>query len=315
MWTLRRVDEWGDYRSPFVCHGKSAPSPPPAPDPTTTANAQSAADINTAEATQGMNMVGQVTPYGNLAYNQTGSFTTPSGQSVPQYTADITLNPQQQQALNQQESLTNSLYSMANNQVPAVQNALSTPINASSLPALPTNPSGIDQNATNTVYQGETGLLQPQFQQQTESTQDQLLQEGLDPQTAAYQTAMGNVERNQNAELGQVADQAVSTGAQLGAQQFSQAQSANEAALQEQENLQLLPLNEAIALTSGTQINNPSFVTAPQTSVAPTDVLGAYGLQQSAQNTAYQGGLAQANSGNTAAAGLVGAAATAAAIY
>jgi hypothetical protein len=47
------------------------------------------------------------------------------------------------------------------------------------------------------------------------------------------------------------------------------------------------PLNEAAALLTGQQVQAPSFVNTPQTSVAPTDYMQAVGLQQAALNNAF----------------------------
>ena len=47
------------------------------------------------------------------------------------------------------------------------------------------------------------------------------------------------------------------------------------------------PINEASALLTGQMIQNPNFVNTPQTQIAPTDYLGAVGLQQGALNNAY----------------------------
>jgi len=62
-------------------------------------------------------------------------------------------------------------------------------------------------------------------------------------------------------------------------------------------------------------ITLPSFALAPQETIAPTDVMGAYALQQAARNAAYQGQVAQANSGNSALAGLGGTGLSAAAVF
>jgi len=53
--------------------GKKTPSPPAAPDPIATANAQAAANKETAIAQSQLNMVDQYTPYGSLVYNQIGN--------------------------------------------------------------------------------------------------------------------------------------------------------------------------------------------------------------------------------------------------
>jgi len=273
-----------------LCAGKSAPSPPPAPDPSVVANAQGAANTNTAIAQGILNKTNQITPYGNLTYNQVGS-TDVGGNTVPQYTATTTLSPDQQAALDQSNQLTKSLYGIANQQTGRIGQAVGQPFDISKAPAMPGSPISVNQDVTNALYGQATSRLDPQFQQQEQQMKDQLAEQGLAPGSAAYGQAIDNFNRAKNLAL---------TGRQQG--------------IQEQSFLREQPLNEAIALMGGGQIQNPNFVQTPQTAIAPTDVTGAYGLQQSARNVGYQGGVQAATSGNSALAGLGGSALTAGSI-
>lgn len=309
------ADEWICTVQEDITMGKSAPSPPPAPDPVATAAAQASSNVDTSLAQGAENRVNQITPYGDLIYNQTGSQTLPNGQVIPTFTANVSLSPAQQQALNSQQSLSESLLGLANNETGRVSSIVSQPFDTSQIPALPTNPSGIDQNATNTVFNAEMDLLNPQFKQQQQNLDDTLAHEGIQPDNQAALTEQQNFQNTENVAKEQAASQAIAQGAQLGAQEFGQQTQANQNALQEENFLREQPLNEAIALESGTQIQNPSFTNTPQTGVAPTDVLGAVGLNQGARNVAYQGQVAAANSNNSATAGLAGAAIGAAAIF
>ncbi len=65
---------------------------------------------------------------------------------------------------------------------------------------------------------------------------------------------------------------------------------------QDQAYAQQLPINEFDALMSSGQVQAPSSTPA-QTAIEPTNVLGAYELQQQAQQANYQDQLAQYNSG------------------
>jgi hypothetical protein len=296
---------------------KDSPAAPAAPDPSAVAGAQSASNVDTAIAQAALNNTNQVTPFGSLTFDQTGS-TDVNGQSVPQFTATTTLSPDQQEALNSEQSLTQSLFDLANNQTGRIDQAVNQPFDMSSVPALPTDPTQIDQNATNQVYQGQLALLQPELDQQKQQMEDQLVQQGITPgqdaNNTAWNNAEGNFQRNEDATLSNVAGQSVGEGAALGAQEFNEGTQANQNAVQEQEFLRELPLNEAIALMGGGQIQNPTFSSTPSETVAPTDVLGAFGLQQNAENQAFQGQLATQNSNTGAAAGLGGAAIGAAAL-
>src|SRR5260221_218704 len=124
--------------------------------------------------------------------------------------------------------------------------------------------------------------------------------------SAGYGQAIDNFNRAKNDAYTSALNTATVSGAQQGGADYSRALAGRQQGIQEQSFLREQPLNEAIALMGGGQIQNPNFVQTPQTAVAPTDVLGAYGLNQAAQNTGYQGGVQQASSGNSALAGLGG---------
>ena len=113
--------------------GGGTPAPPPAPDPVATAQAQGAANKEAAIASQELSMINQLSPYGDLSFDQTR--TTASG--TPQYTATTTLSPSGQRQLD----LTNragELYGeTANEQLRQVAGQLSAPINYAGLGQAP----------------------------------------------------------------------------------------------------------------------------------------------------------------------------------
>lgn len=108
---------------------KSSPSAPPAPDPTQTANAQSTSNINTAIANAELNRVSQQTPWGSINYSVTGK--NPDG--TPIYTSQIQLSPAQQQLLDQQQGLSSSRNSMAQQILGQQGNRITNPLDFSSL--------------------------------------------------------------------------------------------------------------------------------------------------------------------------------------
>ena len=295
-----------------VCFGKSAPAAPAAPNPVTVANAQTASNVQTAQTQGQLNRINQYTPYGSEVYSPVPGDTTGNA-----YQDTVTYSPQEQQAVDSQMALTNSLYGLANSTEGNVAKTMGTPFNPTTagVPALPTNPSGIDQNAESTVYNAQMAELNPTFQQQQQQLKDEMAQQGIEPGSAAYEAQQTNLGNTQDTAQQQAAATGVTAGTALGAQQFSQELAANQTGLQEAENLYNMPLNEAVAMMSGSPIQGPSFGSTPQTAVSPTDVMGAYGLTQNALNTGYQGALTSANSSNSAEAGLAGAAMTAAAVF
>lgn len=138
----------------------SDPQPPPVADPAVVANAQGAANVNTAASQAALNNVNQVTPYGNLTYTQSGTQNI-GGNDVPQYTATTTLSPAEQKALDSQQQLTQSLYGFANNQTGRIADNLSQPLSFGGLPNMakglsdiPSVPTGINTGSLPSLISG-----------------------------------------------------------------------------------------------------------------------------------------------------------------
>ncbi len=246
--------------------GKDTPS---VPDPATTTATQAGYNTSTAQQQQAMNLINQVTPYGNLTYNQTGTTTTigPNGEkiSTPQYTATTSLSDAQQGILNSTQAAQGNLASLANTQSENLKNTLGT--------AFDYNPAN---DATKWAFDLGKQTILPQQQQDTEALQRQLLQRGLRPGTDQYNAEMTRLTNAQSQQLNQLA---------LG----GESQAFNEAAYERSQ-----PLNELNSLISGSQVTQPTFASTPQTQVAGVDYSGnvnnAYN-QQVSQSNAAMGGL------------------------
>ena len=244
--------------------GKSAPK---APDPAKTAAAQGAWNSFTAQQSQAMNMVGQNSPWGSLTYNQTGTTTImdPNGKpiTVPQYTANTTLSPQQQAIFDKGQETELSLANIANEQVGKVGDILDKPFEFN------------NQDAANWAYDLGAQRLDPRFAQEQEKLRTQLISSGIRPGTTAYDQQM--------AQFGQTKNDAYN---QLMLQGRSQA-------YQEAVDQRSRPLNEIIGLMSGTQVQNPgsTFAQTPQTGVAGVDYTGLVNNKYQADMQAYQSGM------------------------
>lgn len=125
---------------------KSGPKPPPAPDPYATAAAQTQQNKETAVAQANLSRINQYTPYGSLVYDVIG--TNPDG--TPKYQQTMTLDPSQQQQLDQQNALALQLGGLASGQVGRVENAINSPFNFNGAPDQVTgvNTSGLPALAT-----------------------------------------------------------------------------------------------------------------------------------------------------------------------
>ena len=111
----------------------------PGAGPGQTAAAQTATNIGTAIAQQNLNNVNQVTPYGNLTYEQTGThtYTDPhSGKTheIPTYTATQSLSPGQQRIFDQSQQAQYNFANLAANQSSKLNQVLGKPIDVDGLP-------------------------------------------------------------------------------------------------------------------------------------------------------------------------------------
>lgn len=116
------------------------PKAPEPQDPKETASAQTATNIGTAIAQQNLNNVNQVTPYGNLTYDQTGSYAyrdplSGAVHDIPTYTATQTLTPEQQAILDQNNQTGLNLATLGADQSGRLNELLSRPVDTSGLPS------------------------------------------------------------------------------------------------------------------------------------------------------------------------------------
>jgi hypothetical protein len=115
------------------------PKAPEPPDPQVTAGAQTGQNVSTAIANQNLQNINQVTPYGNLTYDQSGTYqmTDPNSGSVydiPRFTATQTLSPDQQAILDSSNQAQISLGNLAANQAGRLDSLLSGGIDMSAVP-------------------------------------------------------------------------------------------------------------------------------------------------------------------------------------
>lgn len=226
---------------------------PTVPSATSTANAQTASNINTATAQSNLNDVNQVTPYGNLTYSTTGK----NADGTPIKTATQTLSPAEQQLLNTNtgtlQNLSNTGSTLANQIGQNAQN----PIDFSQ-----------QQSYLNNLTSQN---LDPVWNRDQSSLNQQLANEGLNVNDEAYKNAQTDFSQNKS-------------------QAYNAANSQNyQTALQGQLSLTNQPVNELSALLSQSQVQNPTFGTTPSSQVGSTDVSGLTSQQ-------YQDQLSQYNS-------------------
>jgi len=267
-----------------------APSAPAAPDYTGAAQQTAQGNLDAARAATAANRVNQVTPYGNLDYSING--TDPYGN--PTWTATTSLSDVGQQLLNNQNATSLGLGGTINAALGQVQNTMGQAFN----PNLPQVGINAGQNYQDAAMQ----RLAPQLQQSRELLTNQLSNQGIPVGSEAYNRAQMNQAQKENDLLAANTTQGFNTGLAANQQAYNQAMTNYN-----------LPLNTLSALRSGSQVQNPTFVNAPQqATTSGADVLGAtqmgYNAQMgnfNAQQAAQQG----LNSGLMGLGGTLGAAA------
>jgi len=232
--------------------GKSTPSAPPPPDPVVVANAQAAANIESATAQQKLNMVGTRGPTGTTGYEADPS--QPGG-----YTQYTTLSPAEQQSYDLSKAATNGAYGVAGEQIGRVGQALANPLDLSRLPGMTTSVNsgplqtsfdpgqavqgqvGGDLNAArqqaiDAVYGQATSRLDPMWAQREDQTRARLANQGFSQNSTGYQDAMANQGRERTDAYNQAAYSSIGAGEDaanaLFGRQASQGQFANQAAAQ-----------------------------------------------------------------------------------
>lgn len=236
------------------------PDPPPPPNAAQIAAEQAKYNKDAAISQQYLNSTNQVTPYGNLTYEQLGTW----GDGTPRFQATQTLSPTQQQLYNQYTSNQIGLGKLGGMQIDKITSLLGTPFDLNS--ALSTQQTDMQRK-----------LLDPIWNAREEQLRTRLANQGI--------AAGGEAYSNAYRDFGDERDRAYAQMLLAG-----RGQAAQEALSQRNQ-----PINEITALQSGSQVSQPNFVGTPTASVAPTNVLGAYQLQTDAQNNAYNQQMASNN--------------------
>ncbi len=243
---------------------------PKAPDPMKTAQAQSSADINTAVAQQLLNQTNQTTPWGSTEYSQRGTATYKdpvSGKtySIPPFNQTTTLNPADQNLLNQERQFDALGNEIAIGQAGRVGETLSSPFKY-----------GVGEHE---AWAGDiyNKLNSEQDARNTEILRTRLMNQGLAEGTKAWDSEMSRLQRDQDYNRtkfmfdsqGRGFEQAVATRNQ--------------------------PINEMGALATFGQVQQPTFSNTPQAGLQAPDVQGLIMNQYNQQNAnrnAALGGLA-----------------------
>lgn len=269
---------------------------PAAPNPVATAQAQTSSNRETAITQAGLNAVNQQTPYGNLEYSQIGSWSD----GTPRYQATQTLSGQGQQLLNTSMGTQQNLANLAQEQSGRLSGLLNQNLDFSRLPQggqwQNTDYSSDRQRVEDAMF----SRLNPQLDRQRQQLETDLTNRGVRLGSTAYSQAMNDFNQGLNDQRTSIllqGGQEQSRLQGLALNQFGAQNTQRQNALSEALTQRQVPLNEILALSGQSQLQQPQFTNTPQTSVAGTDVAGitqnAFNQQMAGYNAGQQtlGGL------------------------
>lgn len=252
--------------------GKSAPSAPAAPSPA----AVGQANQQTALWNASLSNANQNSPLGSQTFQLSGDTNPADNAAPPQYTETTTLNPQEQQLLDQTTGNMNSLASTAGGLMSNINTAANTPIDYNKLNSEIPSASDIQGQANNS-FNAQMSQLQPLFDQQNEQTNSNLLNQGITPGSAAWNNQMRTVNDSQNNAEQQAIQGAAQYGQTMDQTQLANMGAQNSLALQQQSQ----PINEYSALMGQTQVQSPQFSSIPSASNPGSSVpAGGNALEQ-----------------------------------
>jgi hypothetical protein len=269
----------------------SSPSAPATPDYVGAAQATGAANLESAIASGHINNPNVVNPYGSQTV-------TWDGQNP---TLTQTLSPEQQAIYDKSSQAKSSMLDAGLGLSDALKTNLSSGLDFSGLPTAPTSAN----NTRNDVIDATMSRINTDTAGQRDAKNSELIAAGIRPGTAAYQTAMTQIDRGYN----DARQQAILGAGQQAAQDYSQNMGTRQQAINELMAQRETPLNEANALVTGAQVSSPfsgGLGYQAGANVQGTNYLQATQAQGAANQNQYNNQQAQYNNNVNSGAGLIG---------
>lgn len=243
--------------------GKS--SPPPPPNPKETSAASTATNVGTAIANSMLSGVNQVGPDGTKTRQQTGTYQwndpyTGKTYDIPTFTETTTLSPQQQALYDLNNQTQQNLGQIGVDQSAKIGGLLGTNVN-------------LNNEATEArLFELGSKRLDPALARQEEALRARLMNQGIQPGSAAWRAEMDQFSQGRNDAYNQLL--------------LSGRGQAVQEALTERNQ----PINEITALLSGSQVSQPNFLPVNMPNIPTTDVAGIINsnYQQQLQNHQMQ---------------------------
>lgn len=235
------------------------PSVPAAPDYAGAAKATSEADLQMAREALKANRPNQFTPWGNTQWTQ-----NPDGS----WEQRVSLTPDTQTALNNQQGIQSGMSGQALSMLPQVRDAVGTPFDMSRISEMPDLGFGAVQNIQDSVM----ARLNPQLDRRRQNIEAQLATQGITRGSEAWGNAQQDLGMAENDAFSQALQQAMGAYDTITNRQVQGRQQG----LQEQAWLRSLPINELNAVLTGQQVQNPQFSNfTNQATTKGADMFGA----------------------------------------
>jgi hypothetical protein len=234
--------------------GKKAPKPP---DPYATAAAQTGTNVATARANAVLGNVNEVTPYGGVTFDQTGTETI-DGQQVPRYTKTQWETDIQKAIRGQQEGADLNLATLGRD----LSGKLGTKL---------TDNFTVGNEPTEArLFELGRKRLDPMYAQQADDLNTRLSNQGIKLGSDAYDRAIRNFDQGKNDAYNQL----LLTGrGQATQEQFAE------------DNQRI---NQISALLSGGQVTQPNFLGANMPTIPTTDIAGLINQNYANKLAAWQ---------------------------
>jgi len=193
----------------------------------------------------------QETPWGTTIWEDLGN---------DQWKQTVGINPDAQRALEAGESLQAGRSELAGDLFGTAREDLSQPIGWDAMEANEVS-TGADarQSAEDAIYGRATSRLDPVFEQKREQMENRLWNQGLRPGDEAYDTAMGNLGRQETDAYQTAMNESIMGGGAEASRTFGLDMSRRQQALAEQLKRRGQSLSEINALQSGQGVQMPDF--------------------------------------------------------
>lgn len=261
-----------------------APSPPPAPDYAGAATAQGEANIDAARATAKLSNPNVINPYG------TQTVTYGAGGDPDVGTVTQTFSPEQQALYEKSVQTKGLLGDLGITGATALQGVVGKDLDFSGAPAAP----GSSGQTREDVINAMMSRVNTDTTNQRDQRNSDLIAAGIRPGTAAYGTAMDQIDRQYN----DARQQAIIAGGTEASRDFGMDTQARKDAIAEILARRQTPLNEINALTSGSQVNNPfasNLGYQAGANAAPAPIMDATKAQGAWDQNAYAQSVGQSN--------------------